>query len=155
MPHILKEVIGPRYILRHTAHLGTTSNTSPFHFIRIGHLQRDEFARRNFGSRSPLENRMDGVSVSRCECKRKLGQPFYLVRNSFRTYEQICPYKKTHHLYIGRDISLQLLIYHHEHFLPLYFLRHLRWHIHRLHSQFYFLVSTHSIMHAVNPFHGL
>jgi hypothetical protein len=25
---------------------------------------------------------------------------------------------------IGRDISLQLLIYHHEHFLPLYFLRH-------------------------------
>lgn len=48
---------------------------------------------------------MDGMSISHLECKRKLGQPFYLVRNSFRTYEHIWTYKKTYHLYRQRYLT--------------------------------------------------
>ena len=44
------------------------------------------------------------MSIPHCECKRKLGQPFYLVRGSFWTYEQIWTYK-THHLYRQRYLT--------------------------------------------------
>ena len=47
---------------------------------------------------------MDCVSIPYCECKRKLGRPFYLVRGSFWKYERICTYK-THYLYRQRYLT--------------------------------------------------
>lgn len=47
---------------------------------------------------------MECVSISHCECKRKLGQPFHLVRDSFWTYEKIWTYK-AHHFYRQRYLT--------------------------------------------------
>jgi len=74
----------------------------------------------------------------------------YFLRNEYK----ICIYYVPLIIFIGRDISLRLLISHHEHFLPLYFLQRLHWPIPRAPSQFCFLESTHLITRAVNLFLG-